>query len=282
MIKPKSGSKPQTKGRIPAAPKLVMDTQSDNSPFVRALVVGASKSGKTLFHSTFPKPLILDCGKTLATLTARGLKIPTISFVPETERSPEGELNSYLHVREALLDILQRGGRFWDQLPYVPETVVIDHLNGLCTLMEAEIVLHPPYANRAKGPQLEKSDYNIIQRRLYIEILMLGFDLPMHFICVSELKNDNAYEKSTGGVRMIPALTGNALSATIPGQFNNVFLTYIEYDDEGEGKRRQKTHPHYYLSAIPEREIPYLGVRGIRLPEPIENPTFDKIIKKGR
>jgi hypothetical protein len=274
-IKPKS----KFGGKIPEPIRLVTDTMEGTGQYLRALILGDSKSGKTHLHATFPKPLIIDCGKTLATVRAMGLKIPCIEIMPETDRSPAGALTSYTHVREVILDLLQRGGRFWDQLPYVPETLVIDHLNGLCTIMENEIVLHPPYGNRAKGPQLEKSDYNIIQRRLYIEILMPAFDLPMHLVCVSELKT---HESEDGRVRRIPALTGNAMAGTIAGQFNEVLYTFKEIEVEGEGKKRRKTES-FFLTSIPEKDIPYLGTRAIEIQDVIENPSFEKIMKgKGK
>jgi hypothetical protein len=264
-------------GKILNPPRLVTDTQSDSSQFLRALVLGASKSGKTHFIGTFPKSLIINCGKTLATLAAEGKKIPTITIVPETDRSLEGELNSWLHVREVILDLLQEGGRFWDQLPYKPESLIIDHLNGLCSIMENEIVRHPPSfkpgeeAKKRTVPQLERSDYNIIQRRLYIDILMIAFDLRMHFACVSELRQT---EDDSGRTRMIPALTGTALGMTVPGQFNEVLYTYAEREEGKKAKAR------YYLTAIPERQIPYLGTRALPIMEPVEDPSFDKIVGK--
>jgi hypothetical protein len=83
-LAPKKAKAPKAE-RSELSEDLISSTMDGTSQYVRALLIGMSKSGKTLFGATAPKPLIIDCGKTLATLSARKLKIPVISIVPESD-----------------------------------------------------------------------------------------------------------------------------------------------------------------------------------------------------
>jgi len=254
--------------------KLIGTSQDDSSKYMRLLIAGRPKTGKTLLAASFPAPLFINTDRGMAVLAKRGLKIPAITFTRMTLESKNEELNGWLDLHEILTNIIGHKGRYWDEIKAMkpmPQTLVIDSLSALSELFEAEVLTKPVIKDKKPGEQwLDLKDYGVIQNRLF-SLISLAKDMPMNFVCTTGVKT--VKDEDSGRILEIPALTGTAIGERVAHQFDDVILLYTE---DGKDKK-----PEYYATPLPTRQAPYVGRRTIDLDGPVRDPTYTKLVKKG-
>ncbi len=102
---------------------------SDENPYLRVLVYGAPKTGKTTFWTSFPKPI-------LVVLASSGNEFGETISIPKQVRKQVKLLRLSKDVSAAkLLDIAQ-----YQQREQIFKTVVIDHLTGLQDRVLADVL----------------------------------------------------------------------------------------------------------------------------------------------
>jgi hypothetical protein len=256
--------------------KLISSSQDDSSKYQRVLLAGRPKVGKTLLAATWPSPLIINADRGLAVLAHRGIKVPSITLSRMTVESKDAGLNSWLDVHEIIQSLISRKGRWWDEIKGLkpqPQTLVIDSLSSWFELLEAEIMAKPVIKDKKAGEQwLDLKDYGIIQNRGF-GVINSAKDLPMHLVCTCGVKTIE--DKDSGRTYEIPALTGTAIGERVAHLFNDVLLLYSETDKDA-------SKPRYYATPLPQRTTPYVGVRTLDIDGPVLNPTYEKLIAKGK
>jgi len=252
--------------------KMISYSTDESQLYLRVLVGGRSKVGKTLCAASFPSPVILDADHGLVTLAKRKIKVPTFPFTRMTLDSTSGELNSWLQVHELIVNLKAKKGRFWDALKginYVPKTLIIDSGSSLSEIFEAEVIAKPVIKDKKAGEQwLDLKDYGVIYTRMYNLIGEMK-DLPCHLVFIVGIES---FTSENGRVIDIPSMTGNKLGQRIPHVFNDFILLKAEAEP---GKKLR-----YWATVTPMKEMPNLGTRGLDITGDIENPTFEKFVKK--
>lgn len=239
-------------------------TDTDAVKYKRILLCGPSKTGKTYFAGSFPKPIIINTDKGTATLS--DLHAPYFDIEWPTAKNKS---RPWLEVRKILKSMQNREGSYWDELVeagYEPETVVLDSISALSDMMEEEIILYPP-DGKEREETLWISDYNIIGRRL-LGIVDLAKELPYNFIAtagVDRVKDD------VGAILEAPMASGNKLGPRIPHAFDDVYLTEMVGGD--------KEDAFWSLTPLQSKRFNFSGSR-LGLPmKKFKNPTYEKLRK---
>jgi len=243
---------------------------SSNGAYDRVLSCGTAKTGKTFFACSYPKPLVLNADKGLATV--RNKKVPFIGFDRMTEETEKDKsvLCRYLDVLQVIKDIKYQEGKFWEALQkvkYVPQTIVLDSLSALSDLFEAEItVTDKPSSKTPRNGCLQLQDYNLIQRRLF-GLLGILMEAPYHIVCTSGIKTET---DDNMRARDNPMVTGAKLGPQIPHFFDEVYLH--TYDIKGK---------KWALSPVQTQSFQHAGTRVGLEYKTYYNPTY-AIIKRGK
>lgn len=247
----------------PVKKSSIIKMSSDN-PYDRVFSCGRAKSGKTYFACTYPKPLVINTDKGLATV--RDKNIPYIDIVRMTEENKNDRdvLCRYSDVLQIIKDLKYQEGKYWEEMEsvgYVPETIIIDSISAMSDLMEAEIIIKPP-DGKGRNEILQIQDYNLIQRRM-LSIIDMCREMPYHFVATAglDLKQDER-----GAFLDNPLATGAKLGPQIPHYFDEVYLH--EYDRD---KKK------WTLTPMQSKRFPYAGTRkGLKMVT-FDNPTYEDL-----
>lgn len=254
-----------TKG---TAGPLLVNSDEGNNEFVKALLCGPPKTGKTTFACSWPDVLVIDADGGMKSV--RGQKIPTFPLSYErfkdgyryADGPKAGGPQGWMYVLQMLKNLEDQEGPFWDALDgYEPKTLVIDMLTSLSDLMIAEVIANPPDGKKRDNLQLQ--DYNLLQNRLY-DIVNTALGLPMHVLCISGLE---VIQDDAGRIKLQPNLVGKALGSKIAHKFDEVYEH--GYDSKEDS---------YYVNTIPTRYFQDAGSRW-KIKERISDPSYKKMSK---
>jgi hypothetical protein len=232
-------------------------TDDPGSMARRILVAGRSKSGRTRFALTFPKPLVIDVDK--------GLSNYQDKHVARINVEPGIRTHTFML---DLLGKLKAGDAPFDKANAVPETLVIDDLTGLSEQYEREIVLHEPATDKGKerGDGLFLQDYSTIQNR-FVSLLTEIKDVPVKYIVVIASIYSQTDDELEGYFET-PQVTGKKFPPRVPTYFDEVY--YTEYSAE---------HENWILRIRPTKRFPYAGTKcGIK-EDIFEDPSYGKLKK---
>lgn len=255
-------TKTTTKKTTAKKPSLIKFS-SDNE-FDKVLCCGRSKTGKTFFACSYPKPFVINVDKGLATV--RDKKIPYIDIERMTEdnMNDRDSLCRYTDILQIIKDIKYKEGKYWDMLEaegYVPETIVLDSISAMSDLFEAEITTKPP-DGKARNETLQIQDYNLIQRRIF-SLIDICREMPYHFVATTGIE---VKQNERGSFLENPLATGSKLGPQIPHFFDEIY--YHEYDPESNV---------WTLTPVQSKRFPHAGTRkGLEMTV-YKNPTYEKI-----
>jgi hypothetical protein len=220
---------------------------------IRILLVGRSKSGRTTFSLTFPKPLIVDVDHGLTAHRDKHLMKVDVKSGIRTHQFMISLLNKLINKEEP-----------FDK--NYPETLIIDDLSGLSEQYEKEVIMFDPPTEKGKvrTDGLFLQDYNTIQNRM-ISFLTLLRDVPVKYVVVVA----SVYYQSNsdlGGYFETPAATGQKFPPRIASYFDEV------YHVEANGG-------NYRIRTRPTDTFPYGGTKHGVKEDVIEEPAFSKLKK---
>lgn len=261
--------KPITKSKPKAREGSVLEwSDGITNTSVKVLCVGPSKTGKTYFACSWPKPIVVNTDKGLSTI--RDSHVPYFTIHRMSDEDLEtGNLCSYRDVLDIIMNMKTKKGPYWDMLEeahYVPETLVIDSLSALSDIMEAEILYKniPTEKGSKRTGALFMADYNLIQNRMLL-VIDKAKELHLNLVCtagVSVVQDDQQRRFEA------PMVSGNKLGPKVAHAFDDVYLHY--YDSKEKA---------WYLSPEQTRSFSFAGTR-YKIPmEPVKNPEYKKMEK---
>lgn len=155
--------------------------------WVKILLCGPAKGGKTLLAVTAPNPLIISAEGGLMSL--RGLKVPYV-----TVKSSDVLLNI-----KTALDQSPGVTQKMLSMPYPPMTVVIDTLDEIQKIYAKERVLET-------GHPLQRDDWSWLGDKL--RNFVKGYrDLPLHVVFTCHVSTST--DETTGKTTVMPMLQGS-------------------------------------------------------------------------
>ena len=157
-------------------------TFSPTSHKIKAVIYGASGSGKTYFAATAPHPIFASAeGGLLSTLNHKK-KIDPIKYVAITK----------LEDLRDLLNYLKKGDHKF-------ETVVVDSITEINEIIKDGI-------EKKRGAQMQLKDWGDLAKA--IKNILRGFrDLDMHVIFIAQEKTEKDDQKTE---KIVPSLNGKA------------------------------------------------------------------------
>lgn len=157
-------------------------TFSPTSHKIKAVIYGASGSGKTYFAATAPNPIFASAeGGLLSTLNHKK-KIDPIKYVSITK----------LEDLRDLLNYLKKGEHKF-------ETVVVDSITEINEIIKDGI-------EKKRGAQMQLKDWGDLAKA--IKNILRGFrDLDMHVIFIAQEKTEKDDQKTE---KVVPSLNGKA------------------------------------------------------------------------
>lgn len=223
----------------------------------RILVAGRSKSGRTRFALTFPKPLVIDIDK--------GLSSYQDQHIARIDVEPGIRTHSFML---ELLSRIKHGEAPFDKAANMPDTLIIDDLTGLSEQYEREVVLYEPPTEKGKerSDGLFLQDYSTIQNR-FVTLLTELKEVPVKYVVVIASIYSQTDDQLEGYFET-PQVTGKKFPPRVPTYFDEVY--YTEYSTEKE---------NWVLRVRPTKRFPYAGTKcGIK-EELIEDPSYTKLKK---
>jgi hypothetical protein len=265
----RSVSKPKVEGSAKAETsvlELISFSDDASEQFVKVLLCGPSKSGKTYLAGSFPDPVFLNFDKGMKTLSK--LHVPFITFYRSDEGLKDGMLHTWLDVHEVIRNFKNKEGKYWNALvekKYVPKTLVLDSLSSMSDVLEVDLLENPPTDSKGgRKAGLELQDYNVMKQRI-LGIIDSLREVNMHLVVTSGVEMD---KDDQGKMLEIPISTGRKVGMTVPHYFDDVYR--MHYDKDKEKWIADPQQSRYFIYAGSRHDIPM---------EPIENPTFNKIKK---
>ncbi len=164
---------------------------------IKAVIYGASGSGKTYFTGTAPNPFYCNAENGLLTLFKRGM------------RDIKGaKITCRLDLEKALQRLQKNDEKF--------ETVIIDSISEINDILKGEL-------EKKRGGSMELKDWNVLESQ--IKGILRGFrDLDMHVIFIAQEKTEKDDQKTE---KIVPELNGKA-ATTIARYMDTVAYTYID------------------------------------------------------
>jgi hypothetical protein len=216
------------------------------SKYVKMLVHGDPKTGKTVFAATAPKPLILDVERGTRSLTDAywGNKFSHVKVVP---------LNSMNDLRAAVT-----AARAGELAAY--ETLVLDTLTEFEDRTLAAYMRYAVSKNSEKNPyNPEWPEYKAVTGMIREQLIQLR-DIDKHIIFITHSRNDA--DKSRGGMAVERPDIMPKLAASLTGMVD--VIGYTMAPENGV----------YKMRIVPTFNI----IAGSRIKfetEVLENPSFD-------
>ncbi len=181
-------------------------TYSPQDQYIKAVVYGASGSGKTTFAVTAPKPIFASSEKGLMSI--------------RQYKPAYAEINSLKDLQD-MLGYLQTPWHGY-------ETVVIDSITEINDIIKSEI-------EKRNKRNMQLADWGELSKQ--IKVIFRGFrDLPMHVIFIAQETTEKDEDKIT---KILPSLNGKA-ATEIAYYMDTVAYAYIDK----AGVRKVITAPH--------------------------------------
>lgn len=252
--------KKRTASASEARGSLITFSDEELSKYVRILLCGRAKTGKTYFAGTWPSPLFINTDKGMKTLASS--HIPSIDIL-------QGE-PAWRIMRRILENLEEREGEYWEALlkaKYEPKTIVLDSVSSLSSLMEIELLNDPPEGAGRKNPDggLQIQDYNCIQNRLYGLLRQMA---ELHYNIIVTSSTDYLIDEGNGRLYENPSVSGNKAGPQIPHFFDDVY--YHSYSTDTK---------KWILNPQQTIRFNHAGSRGHIPLEIVENPTYQKLKK---
>lgn len=210
-----------------------------NPKQVKFLVYGESGVGKTVFSSTWPKPIFLDIDKGMASVKREVHRI---------------EINSWEDLMESI-DFLSH-----ETHPF--ETVVLDSLNELQYLTMRNVLSSFPTIRRSYDSLPSVSDYGKMLDDFDARVRDLKA-LPLNIVLIAQVA-PRAYE--TDPVQ--PQFTGKSTARNLSRMMD--IIGYLDKRESSEGpKMRIMTFDAVNYVTKDRSDV---------LPQMVENPTYDKLL----
>lgn len=157
-------------------------TFTPTSHKIKAVVYGASGSGKTYFAATAPHPIFASAEGGLLSTLKHKKKIDPVKYVSITKLEDLRDLLTYL----------KKGGHEF-------ETVVIDSITEINEIIKDGI-------EKKRGAQMQLKDWGDLAKA--IKAVLRGFrDLDMHVIFIAQEKSEKDDQKTE---KIVPSLNGKA------------------------------------------------------------------------
>lgn len=181
-------------------------TYSPQDQFIKAVIYGASGSGKTTFAVTAPKPIFASSEKGLMSI--------------RQHKPAYAEINSLKDLQDMLAYL---------QTPWHGyETVIIDSITEINDIIKSEI-------EKRNKRNMQLADWGELSKQ--IKVIFRGFrDLPMHVIFIAQETTEKDEDKIT---KILPSLNGKA-ATEIAYYMDTVAYAYIDK----AGVRKVITAPH--------------------------------------
>lgn len=233
-------------------PKILehITTVAEKSPYIKVCLYGKAGVGKTVLAAHAPSPLLID--------VERGSK--SLENHPELDHVMQLPVISWKDIGDIYEEL--RAGK----LPEV-KTVIIDTFSELQKkFLDGQVKnAIARDGNREEFLPLIK-DYNITNNAMR-SVLLDFITLPMNLIIISHALEDK--DESDGRVYWRPSVPAR-ISETIEGLFDVIGYMTKDTDKDGTVTRRLRVHPSRRVSA---------KTRIGGLPEVLENPSFDDLLK---
>lgn len=224
---------------------------------IKAMVVGDSGTGKSVFAASFPTPgLVFDLDKGILTYRGKDWAYSQYNTTSEGWREFLTDFNA----------ICKLGKENPENFPY--KTVVLDSCSTLTDMAMEQAMLLDPKRSVTGGP-LWNVHYQMVSH-LTKNILTRVKDLPCNVVVIAHLK----FDRDDNGVitRVAPLLTGQ-LDIHVPKLFDEVYYSAIK------GRNiNGKVKTEYFLNVAPRGHYHarsrISGVQGV-LPNEIPNNYGD-------
>lgn len=228
-----------------------------DKPNIAVLIYGAAGSGKSIFASTFPKPLILDADGGHKIYEASG-HFPDAIYI-------RGEKAVMTALVKAVEQIEEGTNKF--------ETLVIDSITNLENIAKANMKYREGRMSgedlyTSSGKKLEWNEWGNISGST-IALLTWLRDFPVNIVAITQ--QQTTYD--AGKKKFVPQLTGKSSDEAL--HFPDI-VGYLEKQASGKDGLRRVLHLYSSTSDNFEAKSRGLG----NAPEPIVNPNYDKLIER--
>lgn len=220
------------------------------SPYLKICIFGDPSAGKTTLAAGSPKPLLVDC--------ERGATV--LLQTPELASTPVVTLRSLDEMLQLFEYLMGAGSGLY-------ETIIIDTVSELTKLFLDSTIKEG--GGNAYSPSMSNYEQrNQQSRRLLSDLL----GLPMNVILLShvELVDINGTKKKA------PALSVKAREG-IMGLMDVVAYMYVEVVPAPTSEKPTATVKKRFLQTLQTNLVE--AKNRIRLPDYIEDPTMDSIMK---
>lgn len=179
---------------------------------IKALIYGASGTGKTTFASTAPNPIYASAEGGLLSVADKGVSYTDIKTVKDLQ-----DLLEYLKTQD-----------------HDFKTVIIDSITEINDIIKAGI-------EKKSGRPMQLQDWGVVAKK--IEGILRGFrELPMHVIIIAQELVEKDEDKIS---KILPSLNGKAKDKS--AYFMDV-VGYLKIE-KGTGERTCITSPHHKLAS---------------------------------
>lgn len=178
---------------------------------IKVLLYGLSGMGKTTMAATFPKPLFLD-------LEGGMLSTRRVGPVLRYPRDPSQSVKSYPEVVEFYKAVVaEKNPQF--------ETIVIDSLNELQTLLTAYVVSKFTGVKRQYNDQMTLADYGKANRD-FSKVVRLFLNLPYHIVFTAMSTQRDFGEESD--VQIAPKFVGKQVGPDVQRMMDMIGYCYAK------------------------------------------------------
>jgi len=202
------------------------------SPYIRALIVGDTGSGKTSYATTFPNPTFITTGKNLTTLARN-----------ESSYIQIANENDLFNVKVAL-----------DKGEFTTDTLVIDMVEDL-----QDILFKQRFAAEKRDPwNVKNEDWNWLGAKMNGIFESLS-ELPVHILYLSRTKDVGGYD----GEQLV-------VKPSVIGSFANQIYNYVDYalflERRGPVEPESEFEEKTFLRTRPSVKYPWVNDKTDSLP----------------
>jgi len=244
--------------------------------YLKMLIYGRSKTGKTTFWTTFPKPI-------LAIICSGGNKSGELKSIPKSVRVGIDAITvQHPDDIEGLVEIQQRTGKY--------KTMVLDHGSGLQDKVLANILGVPKLPAQMGWGVATQQQYGqcTLQCKEYLRSML---DLDCHTLIIAQERNFSDGKEMETDLDILPTI-GAGLAPSLAGWLNAsvdyICQTYLKGRTQEKrtkmGTKDIVTHERVegtdYCMRIGPHEVFTTGFRlerGLKMPDTIVNPTYKQI-----
>ena len=236
---------------------------------LRILLVGDAGTGKTVLASTFPNAHFVDLDDGM--LSVRGKDVNYISISQyKTEDEDFDTITKDLPA-------VKRGNDYQEQSTFEKAQIVIEHWANTLKAGDTLVIDSLTFYSQAAFDYVlatEKFKDNRMAYGAAQKLVSTTLDLirtrPCNVILIAHKKVKT--DENGNVTEITPQTVGNALANILPSHFDEVYRMEVEIKKKGGVD--EKT---YVMHTCPTRKEK--GKSRLNLPERIEDPTYEKIMK---